>query len=92
LLQQNTITIKRVGGVKDLFSLHFHITVHHQRKSGQELKQDRSLEAGVDAEAMECAAYWLVSQDCFLIEPKTTSSEMAPPTMGWVLPPPPLGH
>jgi len=25
--------------------------------------------------------------DCFLIEPKTTSSGMAPPTMGWVLPP-----
>ena len=26
---------------------------HHQRKSGQELKQDRALEAGADAEAME---------------------------------------
>jgi hypothetical protein len=27
--------------------------VHHQRKSGQELTQDKTLEAGVDAEAME---------------------------------------
>jgi hypothetical protein len=24
---------------------------------------------------------------CFLIEPRTTSPEMAPPTMGWDLPP-----
>jgi hypothetical protein len=31
----------------------FHITVDHQRKPGQELKQGRNLEAGADAEAME---------------------------------------
>ena len=29
------------------------ITVCHQRKLGQELKQDRNLEAGTDAEAVE---------------------------------------
>jgi hypothetical protein len=29
------------------------VTVHHGKKSGQELKQDRNLEAGADAEAME---------------------------------------
>jgi hypothetical protein len=40
-------------GGKGLFSLHFHIAVHHQRKSGQELTQGRNLEAGADAEAME---------------------------------------
>jgi hypothetical protein len=28
-------------GRKGLFSLHFHIVVHHQRKSGQELTQGR---------------------------------------------------
>jgi hypothetical protein len=33
--------------------LHFHIIVHHRRKSGQELKQGRNLEAGADAEAMK---------------------------------------
>jgi hypothetical protein len=33
--------------------VHFHITVHHRRKPRQELKQDRNLEAGADAEAME---------------------------------------
>jgi hypothetical protein len=43
---------------------HFHITVHHRRTSGQELKLGRNLEAGADAEAMEGAAYWLVSFHC----------------------------
>jgi hypothetical protein len=40
-------------GGKGLFSLHFYIVVHHQRKSGQELTQGRNLEARTDAEAME---------------------------------------
>jgi hypothetical protein len=42
------MTKKQVGGEKGLFGLHFHIAVHHQGKSGQELKQDRILEAGAD--------------------------------------------
>jgi hypothetical protein len=33
--------------------LHFHIAVHYLRKSGQEIKHGRILEAGTDAEAME---------------------------------------
>jgi hypothetical protein len=37
----------------------FHIVVHNWRKSGQELKQVRNLEAGADAEGMEGTAYWL---------------------------------
>jgi hypothetical protein len=40
-------------GGKGLFSLHFHIAVHHQRKSEQELTKGRNLEAG--------AAYWIAS-------------------------------
>jgi hypothetical protein len=40
-------------GRKCLLALHFRITVHHQKKSGQELKQSRNLETGADAEAME---------------------------------------
>jgi hypothetical protein len=40
-------------GGKDLFSLHLHIAVYHQRKPGQELTQGRNLEAGADAKAME---------------------------------------
>jgi hypothetical protein len=46
---------------KGLLSLYFHITVHHQRKSGQKLRQGRNLEAGADAEAME--GYYLLT--CF---------------------------
>ena len=48
-------------GGKGLFSLHFHIAGHYQRKSGLELRQGRNLEAGADAEALEGAAYWLAS-------------------------------
>lgn len=51
-------------GEKGLFSSHFDISVHfHQRKSEQELKQGRDLEAGTCAEAMEEAAYWLTCLD-----------------------------
>ena len=46
---------------KGLFGLHFHAAVHLWRKSRQELKQERILEAGTDTEAMEGAAYWLAS-------------------------------
>ena len=48
-------------GRKGLFNFHFHIAVHHQRKSGQELTQSRGLEAGADAEAMEVCCLL----DCF---------------------------
>jgi hypothetical protein len=37
-------------GDKRLFGLHFHILVHHSRKSGLEFKQGRNLEAGTDAD------------------------------------------
>ena len=40
-------------GEEGLSSLHFHIAVHHQRKSGQELTQGMNLEAGADAEVMD---------------------------------------
>jgi len=43
-----------------LFGFHFHIAVHHRGKSVQELKRDWNLEAGVDAEALEGAVFWLV--------------------------------
>jgi hypothetical protein len=38
-------------------------------------------EAGADAEAMEGCSL-LACSACFLIEPKTTSPEMVPPTRG----------
>ena len=46
------MTKKQIVGEKGLFGLDFHIPVH-QRKSRQELKQGRNLEAGADAEVME---------------------------------------
>ena len=38
---------------KNLERIGFHITVHHEEKWIQELKQGRNLEAGNEAEAME---------------------------------------
>jgi hypothetical protein len=38
------MTKKQIREEKDLFSLHIHIAVHHQRKSELELKQVRKQE------------------------------------------------
>ena len=77
-------------GGKGLLSLHFHIAVHHQRKSGLEPKQGRNLEAGVDAETMEVlllpGLLPLACSACFLIELRTTSPGMILLTMVWALP------
>jgi hypothetical protein len=45
--------LKASWGGKGLFSSHFHFAIHHQRKSGLELKQGWNLEAGAGAEATE---------------------------------------
>ncbi|EDL21040.1 mCG140729 [Mus musculus] len=81
---------KETWGGKGLFGLHFHITVHHQRKSEQELKQGRDLETGADAEAMEQCRFLTCSCGliaCFLIESRSTRPEMPPLTIDWALPP-----
>lgn len=44
---------KAIWGRQGIFGLYFHTIVHHLRKLGQELKQDRNPEAGPDAEAIE---------------------------------------
>ena len=51
---------KAKWGGKGLFNLYFLIATHYQKKSGQELKQGRNLEAGTDAEAVEecCFLAW----------------------------------
>lgn len=72
------------------FSLEFHVTAHYGRKSGQELRSGRNLEArsktrraGAMLSGLLLAAGWV----CFLIVPKTTVpegrstySELGPPT------------
>jgi hypothetical protein len=45
--------------VEVVFALYFHCTVHRLKKSAQEFKQVRNLEAGAATEAMKDAAYWL---------------------------------
>ena len=67
---------KQVGQERVLFSLCFHITVHHWRKSGQELKQGQNLETGAGAEATDgrccwlACSSWLAQHIFFLIGPQ----------------------
>jgi hypothetical protein len=81
---QNIMTKKQASrGGKGLFSLHFHVVVHHQRKSGLELKQVRKQE--LMQRPWRDVTYWLAPLICLafsLIEPKTTSPGPAPPTLG----------
>jgi hypothetical protein len=53
----NIMTKKHVYEGKDLSSLHFHIVVHHQRKSGLELKQVRKQK--LMQRPWRNATYWL---------------------------------
>lgn len=54
---ENTRTKQQVGEEKGLFGLHFQITIHRWRKSGQKLKQGWNLKARTGAEAVEGPAY-----------------------------------
>jgi hypothetical protein len=60
------MTKDNLGG-KGLFGLHFQITVHHLRKSGQELKQGRNLKIGAEAEAID--KYYLLVCSSWLAHP-----------------------
>lgn len=65
-------------GWAGLLGLQFHITVHHQWKSGQEHKPRQ--------EAWRKTACWLAS-NILLAPPRTSCTEMTLlPTMGWVFP------
>jgi hypothetical protein len=70
-------------GGKGLFSLHFHIAFHHQRKSGLELKQVRKQE--LMQRPWKDVIYWLASPGLLSLlsyRTKTTSPEMVPSTRG----------
>ena len=78
-------------GGKGLFGLHFQISVHCQRKSGQELTRERlGSRSGCRGcgETLFTGLLPLVCSTCSLIKLKTTSPGKAPPTMG----PPTLDH
>jgi hypothetical protein len=69
-------------GGKGLFSLHFHIAVHHQRKSLKQVREQELMQR-----PWRDVPYWLASPGLLSLlsyrtEPKTTSPGMAPPTMG----------
>jgi hypothetical protein len=65
--------------------LHFHITVQNQSKSGQELNQGMSLEAGADAKSMgECfllACSLQLVQTAFFYRTQDTRPRISPPKM-----------
>jgi hypothetical protein len=74
-------------GGKGSFGLYIHIALHHWRKSGQELRTDRILETIADAEVTEDYCLLLIAcSACPLIELKTTSPQVALPTMGCLHP------
>jgi hypothetical protein len=59
-----------------------HVAVHHQRISGLELKQVRKQELIQRPWRDVLYSLPLARSACSLIEPKTSSPEMAPPTRG----------
>jgi hypothetical protein len=70
-------------GGKGLFSLHFRIAVHHQRKSGLELKQVKKQE--LMQRPRRDVLYWLASPGLLsLLSYRTQdySPGMVPPTRG----------
>ena len=76
-------------GGKGLFSLHFHIAVHYQRRQDWNSRRSGSRSWCRGHGGMFLTGLLpLACSACFLIEPKTTRPRMAPPTMG----PPTLDH
>ena len=71
------MTKKQAGEERVLFSLPFHVAVHHQRKSGQELTQDRNLE--LMQRPWREAAYWLASPG--LLRDGITHNGVGPPSV-----------
>ena len=74
-----------MGGGEGIFGLCFHIMAYHRRKSGQELKQARNLEAEADTEAMEGCCLLACSA---LLSYRTLNHKHrgGTTTMGWALP------
>ena len=76
-------------GRKGLFSLHIHITVHHQRSQERNSHSTGTWRQELMQRPWRCVAYWtapLAYLVCFLTELRTTSPGMVPPTMGWAPP------
>jgi hypothetical protein len=61
---KNTMTKTAQGG-KGLFSLHFHIAVHHCRKSGRNSNRAGTLRKELMQKSWRGAAYWLAPYGLF---------------------------
>ena len=85
---RNTM-IKKQAGEERVYSA-YTSTLVLVTKGSQDRNSNRpkSLKQEMVQRPWTGAAYWLplTYSACFLIEPRTTSSEMAPPKMGWALP------
>ena len=79
---QNNNKTKQKNSRKKIYWLTGNRAVSREAKAES---QGRNLEAGADAETMEGCCLLTCSASS-LREPRTTSPEMDPPTMGWVLP------
>lgn len=86
LLWWNAMTRSKLGG-KCLLGLDFHIAIHHEKKSGQELRQGRNLEAGTQCRghggALSTGLHLMAWSTCFLIAFRAASSGVCPHTMLW---------
>jgi hypothetical protein len=69
-------------GGKDLFGLHFHSTIHLWRIQTGQHPGGRSWCRGHRGMLLT-GLLPTAGSACFLIEPRTTSPGMAPPSMGW---------
>jgi hypothetical protein len=72
---------KKLLGRKGLIQL---TLPHHERKSGQELKQGKNLEKRGDrghGQMLLIGLLLMACSACFLIKRRTTSPGIAPPTM-----------
>lgn len=70
---------KAIWEGKGLFDLLFQITVHHERKSGQELNTGQEPGGRSGCRDHEWVLLTRACSACLIIEPWTTSPGMAPP-------------
>lgn len=83
LLYWNTMGKRNWRG-KDLFCLHLYITLHDQRKSGQQVKQGRGWQE-LMKRLWRCAADWFARHGLVNLFLRGSKPGMAPPAIGWYI-------
>jgi hypothetical protein len=84
---QNIMTEDASWGGKGLFSLQFHVAVHHQKKSGLEIKQVRK--HGLIQRPWRNVTHWLASPDLLSLLSCRTKDYQARDGTTHNAPPPP---